>query len=103
MSFNLSQDVDTSLSNFCFSLDRKTNETYFSILKTNFHEVDSAWNYHENDFAEGVDQFVEEKIVVPKPLTIDIQDQQTLFSYNGMKDIMVSNFCQRFSLLEGYQ
>ena len=46
------------------------------------------------------DQSAKEQATVPKPLAADIQDQQTSFVYNSIKTIMVSSFCQGFSLQE---
>ena len=57
-------------------------------------------DFYEDDFAEGYDQSAKDQATVPKPLAADIQDQQTSFVYNSIKNIMVSSFCHGFSLQE---
>jgi hypothetical protein len=61
-------------------------------------KVDFVIDYfHENDFVEGSDQFVEEDVVVPRYLVFYKTDQEFFFASNDIEDVMPSSSCQGFS------
>jgi hypothetical protein len=117
-SLQLFQHACTSFSDLKYFSDLEIIKSYFSIVKdANVHAYNSYQQdeftyaaepfpnyekrddfiydeYHEEDFVEGGDISVLEKVVAPHHLTVDLENQLTFLAHDNLLDYILLNFGQ---------